>query len=84
VLLDAQGWRTRMTPNTWHKIKITVQLTTSLQTATTVTKLYVDDQLAGNATSSTNPSPFKSDAWTLTLGDFVGDYDEVRISNTLR
>jgi hypothetical protein len=63
-----------LTPYTWHQIKITF--------ANGTTRVYVDDVSVG--TSNTAPVYDLADPWILTLGNFDGDLDEVRISKTLR
>jgi hypothetical protein len=63
-----------MTPNTWHLVKITVD-------TTGFTTVYVDGNSA--VSHATSPS-YSGQTWTLSMGDFVGCLDEVRISNTIR
>jgi hypothetical protein len=83
ALHDANAWSTYMTPNAWHQIKITV----SQSGGNATTTLYIDGQLV---TSPGNPNPYTAAQnytggdWALSFGDFVGDIDEVRISNIMR
>jgi hypothetical protein len=64
-----------ITPNIWHYIKITLD-------SAGATHLYVDGATLG--TSNIAPYHDRSDLWTLHIGDFDGDIDEVRISNAIR
>ena len=75
-LIDAAHWSASVTTNTWHSLKVTVN------GAGTTTMIYIDSQLFGPFT--TNPSFVNGGNWILTMGDFVGDFDEIRISNTIR
>jgi hypothetical protein len=66
-----------LTLNTWHRLMITYNNSSG------VTKAYVDGVLQGS--SSTPPmSDTPTADWLLTLGNFDGDIDEVRISKVLR
>jgi hypothetical protein len=75
IMLSATDWNQLVTLNTWHAIKITVA-------ANGTSQLYIDGTLAG--TSNVSPNYGRTSNWTLHLGDFNGDLDEVRISNILR
>lgn len=66
-----------MTPDTWHLLKITVD-------SSGHTTVYVDDMNHSAADANTSWGYNPGAAWTLSLGDFVGCIDDVRISNTLR
>jgi hypothetical protein len=75
VPFNNSQWHQYVALNSWHKIVITFE-------TTPLTKLYIDGVL--RATSSAAPiSGFAGD-WTLTLGNFDGDIDEVRISSCVR
>jgi hypothetical protein len=65
-------WADKMTPNTWHAVKITA-------TADNITRVYIDDMANPVATAnhSVNWSVTK---WQLSVGNFVGCIDELRIS----
>jgi hypothetical protein len=66
-----------LTLNTWHRFMIT------FNPANNTTKAYIDGVLMGTSTIapvSTRPTA----DWVLTLGNFDGDIDEVRISKILR
>jgi hypothetical protein len=75
IMLSATGWNQLVTLNTWHSIKITVA-------ANGTSQLYIDGTLAGS--SNVSPNYGRTSNWTLHLGDFDGDFDEVRISNIVR
>ncbi len=79
TLVTSSTWGTYVTANTWHLLKVTVATVGGVNKA----NVYVDTHtLADNVTvSSFFPS---GDNWTLSMGDFVGDLDEVRISSTVR
>ena len=69
------AWTTAAT--TWHKLKITYQNSTG------TTRTFID----GIQQSQCSSCPPEYDAitrWTVTLGNFDGDIDEVRISGALR
>jgi hypothetical protein len=74
VVLSSSTWSAQMTPNIWHLVKITVD-------TTGFTTVYVDGNSA--ASHATSPS-YSGQGWTLSMGDFAGCFDEVRISNTIR
>jgi len=76
VVLNSTNWSAKMTPNTWHAVKVTVS-------TNGLTSVYIDDPIHPAATQSTSPSYSSSD-WQLSLGNFVGCIDELRISNTVR
>ena len=64
-----------LTLSTWHQL--TIKLGTD-----GVTSAYIDGVL--RATSANAPNYSRTSNWTLTLGHFDGDIDEVRISNVIR
>jgi hypothetical protein len=74
-MLSATDWNQLVTLNTWHAIKITLA-------ANGTSQLYIDGTLAGS--SNVSPNYGRTSNWTLHLGDFNGDLDEVRISNVVR
>ncbi len=61
--------------NSWHALKLTLDPTGTVS-------CYVDGVLV----SSCAPKLYyaRANPWTLTLGNFSGDIDEVRISNVVR
>ena len=71
---DSSGdtWNSLMTLNTWHKLKVTFD-------STGTTTVYID----GNTpfTSTAAPNYGRVTDWILTIGNFDGDVDEVRISH---
>ena len=74
-LISSAQWASLVTPQTWHKIKMTYD-------KAGLFRLWIDDVMVVN-----NPSVLlagRSNDWTLTLGNFDGDIDEVRISNIVR
>jgi hypothetical protein len=79
VVLDSSGWNARMTPNTWHLVKITFAPSDSNHGTTTV---YVDDTQAGSVSGSAYFDP--NFGWNVRMGNFVGCIDELRISNIVR
>jgi hypothetical protein len=64
-----------LTLNTWHQLRVTFN-TNGVSTA------YIDGVLRTNVTFA--PNYGRTSNWTLTLGHFDGDIDEVHISNTVR
>src|SRR5205823_4109713 len=57
----------------WHQLKVTFD-------TNGITRAYIDGALRG---STNGPPAYGAGNWTLTLGHFDGDIDEVRISNTV-
>jgi hypothetical protein len=78
LLMSAADWGARVTLNTWHSLKITVD------SNGTTTRVYIDNQEVTGSPFTTNPTIVTGSNWTLSMGDFVGNLDEVRISNSLR
>ncbi len=74
-LLSVADWANYITANTWHSLKITVN-------TNGLSQLYIDGTPRGS--SSVVPNYGRTNNWTLHMGDFDGDIDEVRISNALR
>jgi hypothetical protein len=64
-----------LTLNTWHQLKVTLS-------TGGVSSAYVDGVLRTNVMFT--PNYGRTTDWTLHLGDFDGDLDEVRISNVVR
>jgi hypothetical protein len=50
----------------------------------TTTRIYIDGQEVLNSPFTTNPGIGTGSSWTLSMGDFIGDIDEVRISSSIR
>ena len=74
-MLDNSTWSQYVSLNTWHQLKITFD-------SSGVTKGYIDGTLRA---STNNPVQYNvPNPWQLTLGNFDGDIDEVRISNIVR
>lgn len=72
-VMSTATWQSMVSPNTWHQIRITIDTN---QTTT----VYVDNST--NKIVTTVPDWQNNGAdWTLTLGNFVGELDEVRISD---
>lgn len=80
VILNSNLWQQTITLNTWHHIRVTVGSTVSGQNQTIV---YVDG-MAQTTNSTPAPNNNTTENWILHIGDFDGDLDEVRISNTVR
>jgi hypothetical protein len=74
-MLDNATWSQHVTLNTWHQLKITFD-------SSGITRAYIDGVLRN---STNNPVTYNiPNSWELTLGNFDGDIDEVRISNVVR
>ncbi|MEI8197209.1 MAG: LamG-like jellyroll fold domain-containing protein, partial [Phycisphaerae bacterium] len=74
AIVSAANWNAGFLQNTWHAFKLT--FTGGLVSC------YVDGNLLGSATAA--PNYGRSSNWTLTLGNFDGYIDEVRVSNVVR
>jgi len=72
-LANGQQWANSVTINTWHKVQI------SFDGQQTV-DLWVDGVLINSLAVS--PNIDRSNNWTLTLGNFDGDLDELLISRS--
>jgi len=72
-LLSAAGWAQYVTLNTWHTIKLTLS-------SDKKTRLYIDDMTNEKAILSWDPNYGRVNDFTLVLGNFDGDIDELRIS----
>lgn len=75
AMLSNTDLNTLLSLSTWHQL--TIRLGTD-----GVTSAYIDGVL--RATSANAPNYDRTSNWTLTLGHFDGDIDEVRISNVIR
>jgi hypothetical protein len=82
VVLGSDAWGQKMTTNTWHQIKITFNAPSNTGT----TSVYIDDMshAAGQLQNDAPNTYYIGTPWQLSMGDFVGCIDELRISNTLR
>ena len=76
AILSSAAWDDLVTLNAWHKVKIT------LSTAGLVT-CWIDGQQAGSG-SAANMNYKRVTPWALTLGNFDGDIDEVRVRDVVR
>ena len=75
TVVSSAQWNSAISFNGWHSLKIVFDPAGS-------SRCYIDGNLISN-----NPATFnytRSNDWTLTLGNFDGDIDEVRISNVVR
>lgn len=75
TLVTSAQWNSLITLNTWHALRFVFD-------ASRVSKCYIDNTLVSSAPVNFNYG--RTNTWTLTLGNFDGDLDEVRISNTAR
>lgn len=73
--LNVSGWPQLITLHAWHKFACTCDCAGT-------TRAYIDGNLVSQ--SATAPTYDPTTPWTLTLGNFDGDIDEVRISTALR
>jgi hypothetical protein len=76
TILSSQQWNSLMTPNAWHKVKITLD-------ATSQVTCWIDGVEAATG-SAPNMNSGRATPWILTLGNFDGDIAEVRVSNIVR
>jgi hypothetical protein len=81
AIVNSDEWAAKMTPNTWHLVKITAQVQNIYSADTSV---YIDDMVNAVNTLHNNPQDVEGSQWILSMGDFVGCIDEVRISNVVR
>lgn len=78
VVLDGASTSQLLSLNTWHKLVITFD-------GNSATTVYIDGtQVAQCSTTPCSPIYDNTTPWTLTIGNFDGDIDEVRISNCVR
>ena len=75
VLVAPKVWKASVGPDAWHFLRITLDAEGRVE-------VYLDGILMGTGTVSMNYGRFN--AWVLTLGNFDGDIDEVRVSNVVR
>ncbi|MDB6069068.1 MAG: hypothetical protein JWL81_239, partial [Verrucomicrobiales bacterium] len=75
VAVNSAAWAAACTFNTWHLLKVTVTSTGSVQCT-------LDGTVVGSGTAAAWSN--RTNGWILTLGNFDGDLDEVRISNIVR
>lgn len=74
-VVSNQVWADNMTLNQWHHLQILFDGVDQIQ-------LFLNGNLLGFATRQ--PHLQRSNKWTLELGHFDGDIDELRISSTMR
>jgi len=74
-VLTASQWQNAVSLNAWHKFKLTFA-------ADGTTACYIDGNLVNSV--ATSILWWRPDPWVITLGNFDGDIDEVRISNVVR
>lgn len=75
VAVNSAAWTAACGFNTWHLLKVTISSGGSIQCT-------LDGTVVGSGTAATWSN--RTNAWILTLGNFDGDLDEVRISNIVR
>ena len=75
TFVTAAQWQNAVSMNAWHSLKLVFD-------ATGTASCYVDGNLVSSAAAKLNYA--RNTVWTLTLGNFSGDIDEVRVSNTVR
>jgi hypothetical protein len=75
TVVSATQWNNNVAKNVWHDLRIT------FDTAGLII-CYIDGAQISSVTSPFNYGRINN--WTLTLGNFDGDIDEVRISNVIR
>lgn len=74
-LLDETNMALHFKFGVWQKMRITFD-------SSSTTRGYIDGQLI--ATITVDPNIGRSNDWTLSLGNFDGCIDELRLSNTVR
>jgi len=77
-VLTRDEWNMYMTPNAWHNLRITYKAVSGTPTTT----VYIDGVFT-KSMSTPQPNVYGND-WILTIGNFDGDTDEVRISSVDR
>jgi hypothetical protein len=75
LLTNAQ-WDAGVSLNHWHLLRLTLY-------ADKTVKCFIDGNLMATVTA-TSFAVGRSNAWTLNLGNFDGDVDEVRVSRSTR
>jgi hypothetical protein len=71
TIASGQQWHDAVTPGIWQRLKITREATSEF-------KFYVNEMLVSSFTPSTTPN--RTNDWTLTIGNFRGYMDDVRIT----
>src|SRR3989344_6018228 len=74
LVVSDDTWNANVDINQWHALRMTYD--------DGVVNVYVDETLIGTANASMHPS--RTNDWALTLGNFEGYIDEVRISDVVR
>jgi endoglucanase len=77
VIVNATQWQNAVPLNAWRKFKLTFA-------ADGTARCYINDTQIGTAMTSIDAARNSPPTWTITLGNFDGDIDEVRISNIVR
>jgi endoglucanase len=75
IIVTASQWQNAVPLNAWHKFKLTFA-------ADGTAKCYIDNNLIATVATSVNVG--RTSPWRITLGNFDGDIDEVRISKVVR
>ncbi len=73
ILADAQQWVEAVAPNAWHHLRISYDGSGTIA-------LWIDGNLINSI--PTSPNTARSTDWTLTIGNFDGDIDELLISRS--
>lgn len=73
--MTAAQWSSAIQAGAWHSIKLNLE-------GNGQASIYLNGQLWGTASTTTNAS--RTNAWVLTLGNFDGYIDDVRISDVVR
>ena len=75
VVMTPAQWQAAAPDLTWFSLKMVL-------TNANVLEVYIDDTLIQSAPVTLNET--RTNDWTLTLGNFDGDVDEVRVSSVAR
>lgn len=75
TILSNGDWDSQIKLNCWQHVRIA-------QTSSGMAKLWIDDVLITAVPAATSPS--RTDDWAFSIGSIDADFDEVRISKTLR
>jgi hypothetical protein len=78
VVIDRVQWQQFLTLNTWHQIRITVSPEVNGQN---LTRVFIDGTERGSR--NVQAPSYGTANWTLTVGHFDGDIDELRIRNVV-
>ena len=76
TILSSKQWDGAVSLNSWHKLKITLNTKGQVNS-------WIDGVLVATGSAATM-NYARTTPWTLTLGNFNGDIDEVRVSNIVR